>query len=149
MADMTNSNIQQLSYEVAVYREQLRLLQKEIERINFTTNELSNASATAQNLKSEDILVQIGGGSFIMANIYNTKILVPVGAGYLVEMESRDAAAEITKRIDATKNAIQKLNEEFDKIARKLQDSGSRLRQVQMDQSINKRVNDNLGEDYV
>ncbi len=149
MGDAENNNIQQLSYEVAVYREQLRLLQKEIERIHSTTTDLGNASTTAENLKSEDIIVQIGGGSFIRANVYSTKILVPIGASYLVEMEHKDAALEIKKRIDATKNAIEKLNEEFEKIARKLQESGSRLRNFQMQQSLNKRVDENIGEDYV
>ncbi|MDO8553285.1 MAG: prefoldin subunit alpha [Candidatus Micrarchaeota archaeon] len=149
MGDAENNSIQQLSYEVAVYREQLRLLQKEVERINSTTYDLSNASNTAENLKSEDILVQIGGGSYVRANVYSTKILVPVGANYLIEMESKEASVEIKKRIDATKNAIVKLNEEFEKIAAKLQESGSRLRNVQMQQSLNKRVDDNIGEDYV
>lgn len=142
-------NLQQLSYEVAVYREQLRLLQKEIERINITTSELNSASVTAEKIKSEDILVPIGGGSFIRANVYTTKVLVPVGAGYLIETDNKDAVLEIKKRVDATRNAIQKLNEEFEKIAKKLQESGSKLRQVQMQQNINRRVDENIGEDYV
>ncbi len=149
MEGVEHNNIQQLSYEVAVYREQLRLLQKEIERINSTTYDLSNASKTADNLKSEDILVQIGGGSYVRANVYSVKILVPVGANYLIEMDNKEAALEIKKRIDATKNAIVKLNEEFEKIATRLQESGSMLRNVQMQQSLNKRVNENIGEDYV
>ena len=42
-----------LAYEAAVYREQLRLLKKEMDRINVTTVELSTAVKTIENLDPE------------------------------------------------------------------------------------------------
>lgn len=139
----------QLSYESAVYKEQLRLLQKEIERINLATIDLSNAARTAELIKQEDVLVPIGGGAFIKSSVYNTKILVPVGAEYLVEMEKEDAVSEINKRTEATKKAIEKLTEEFQKVSVKIRDINIKLREVQAQDVINKRVNENIGEDYL
>ena len=127
-----------LSYEVAVYREQLRLLEKEIERINLTTMDLSNAAKTIENLKNEEALVPVGGGVFIRTKVESTKTLVPVGADYLVETEKENAVSEIRKRVEATKKAIEKLTEEFDKIAKRLQEGGMKLRELRQIQAITK-----------
>ncbi len=144
-----NSIHAQISYESAVYKEQLRLLQKEIERINLTTIDLSNAARTAENMLQEDALVPIGGGAFIKSSVYNTKVLVPVGADYIVEMDKKDAVGEINKRIEATKKAIEKLSDEFQKVSLKLREINLKLREIQTQDAINRRVDENIGEDYV
>lgn len=146
---MANNIHAQMSYETAVYKEQLRLLQKEIERINLTTIDLSNATSTVQQLQQEDVLTPIGGGAFIKASVYNTNILVPVGAGYLIEMDKEYAVSEINKRIEATKKAIEKLSGEFQKVSSKLRELNAKLREMQVQDAINKRVDENIGEDYV
>jgi prefoldin alpha subunit len=116
-----------LSYEVQVYREQLRLLEREIERINLTAVDLSNALRTLENLKNEDVMVPIGGGAFIKASVYTTKVLVPAGADYITEMEREKAVAELKKRVESTKKAFEKLSEQFTQISKKLQEVGIRL----------------------
>ncbi len=145
-----NNNLRtQISYENAVYREQLRLLQKEIDRINLTTIDLSNAITTAQQVKQEDVLSPIGGGAFLKASVYNTNILVPVGANYLVEMDKESAVSEMNRRIEATKKAVEKLSDEFQKVSIKLRELNAKLREIQTQDAINKRVDENIGEDYV
>lgn len=150
MINLANGdNVSQLAYEAAVYREQLRLIQKEIERISITNIDLVNAAKTTEQLKNGEVLVPIGAGSFISANTHTTKILVPVGANYLLEMEKEHASVEINKRIDATKNAVEKLNDEFNKISIRLNEMNMRLNEMQKQNAINKRVDENIGEDYV
>ena len=139
----------QLSYESAVYKEQMRLLQKEIERINLATIDLNNALHTAEKLKQDDVLVPIGGGSFLKATVYNTKVLVPIGASYLVEMEKTNAVIEMGKRLESTKKAIEKLSDEFQKVSSHLRELDLKLREIQTQDAISKRVDENIGEDYL
>ena len=55
----------QLTYELAVYKEQISLIKQETERISLTSVDLSNALSTMENFKGEEekVLVPIGGGS--------------------------------------------------------------------------------------
>lgn len=141
--------VAQLSYESAVYREQLRLLQNEIKRIDLAMGDLTKAAQTAEKLKNDDVLVPVGGGAFIKASVYTSKVLVPVGAEYVVEMEKEEAVVEINKRVEATKKAIEKLNAEFQKVSLKLQEVNNTLRTLQSQAALNKRVDENIGEDYI
>lgn len=119
-----------LSYEIAVYREQLGLLEREIERINLTAIDLLNASKTVENIKTDEILSPIGGGVFLKSKVTTSNVIVPIGAGYLKEMSKEAAAVEVTKRAEATKKALEKMNIEFEKIARKLQETGVQIRKA-------------------
>jgi len=116
-----------LSYEIQVYREQLRLLEREIERINLTTVDLANALRTVENIKNDQIMVPIGGGSFIRADVKDTKIFVAVGADYLEESDRAKAEAELKRRMESTKRAFEKLKEQFTIISKRLQDSSMKL----------------------
>ncbi|HLD59484.1 MAG TPA: prefoldin subunit alpha [Candidatus Bilamarchaeaceae archaeon] len=138
-----------LAYERRVYGEQLRLIQKEVDRISLTNLDLINAENTTKKLKAEDSLIPIGGGAYIKANVYNTKVLVPVGAGYLIEMEAETAARELRRRIEETRKAVEKLTEEFKNISRRLETTSRKLSEMQTQDRINQRVEENLGEDYL
>jgi len=138
-----------LAYEAAVYREQLRLLKKEMDRINVTTVELSTAVKTIENLISEETLVPVGGGAFIKGEVRSTQVLVPIGGSYLTEMEKERAAEEINKRIETTKKATVRLNEEYKKITEKLKELGKQLQQLKARADISKRVDESAQEDYI
>ncbi len=138
-----------LAYERRVYGEQLRLIQKEVDRISLTNLDLINAENTTKKLKAEDSLIPIGGGAYIKANVYNTKVLVPVGAGYLIEMEAETAARELRRRIEETRKAVEKLTEEFKNISRRLETTSRKLSEMQTQDRINQRVEENLGDDYL
>lgn len=142
-----------LNYELAVYREQVALIKRETERISLTTIDLSNALTTVENFKEKEeqksMLVPIGGGAMIKGAMSNTRILVPIGAEYLMEMEREDAVKELKKRIDATKKAVEKLTAEFNKIAGKLREATVQLRKLQTEAKMSERVDENIREDYI
>lgn len=144
-----NLGVSSLAYERRVYGEQLRLIQKEVDRISLTNLDLINAENTTKKLKAEDSLVPIGGGAYIKANVYNTKVLVPVGAGYLIEMEADTAARELRRRIEETRKAVESLTTEFKNISKKLDSTSRKLNEMQSQDRISKRVEENLGEDYL
>jgi prefoldin alpha subunit len=150
---MTNQDRAQLSYELAVYKEQIALIKRESERISLTAVDLANALSTMESLRKEDaeraMLVPVGGGTMIKGTMKDARILVPIGSGYIVEMEREKAIAEIKKRIDATKKAVEKLNEEFNKIAGKLREASGQLGKMEKQAAISERVDENIREDYI
>jgi len=138
-----------LNYELAVYREQIAMIKRETERVSLTTIDLSNALRTVESVGSEKVLIPIGGGALAKGTISETKILVPIGGEYLVEMERTQAVEEMKRRIDATRKAVERLNEEFTKIAGKVQDVSMQLQQMQLTTRQNQQVDSNIREDYV
>jgi len=139
----------QMNYEIAVYREQISMLKRETERISLTTIDLSNALHTVENLSTEKVLVPIGGGALLKAKVTETRVLVPIGAEYMLEMEKDHAAAELNRRIDATRKATEKLNEEFNRIMGKLREVTSQLQQTETQAHISERGEENIKEDYI
>jgi len=148
-----NDDRAQLSYELAVYREQIALIKQETERISLTTVDLSNALNTIENCKedvsSNSVLIPIGGGTMMKGTLAETKILVPIGAQYLAEMSRKEAETEIKKRIEATKKAVEKLGEEFEKISSKLREASVQLSRMEKAANLSERVEENIREDYI
>jgi prefoldin alpha subunit len=139
----------QLNYELAIYKEQVQMIKRETERIGLTTVDLNNALKAVENLEKEKVMIPIGGGAFVRGQVDELKVLVPIGAQYMVEMEQEKAKDELVKRIEATKKAVAKLTEEFNKIARKLQDTSVQLQKIDARAQISDRVDENIREDYI
>ena len=139
----------QLNYELAIYREQIAMIKRETERISLTTIDLTNALKTVESMGKDEILIPIGGGALARGTVTDTKVLVPIGAEYMKEMEREEAVLELRRRIDATKKAVEKLNEEFNKIARKLQEVAAQLQTVQAQSRLSQRVEGNIRDDYI
>lgn len=138
-----------LSYETAVYKEQLRLLQGEMDRVSLTLLDLENAARTLENLRTDDSILPVGGGAFIKANVYSTHTIIPIGAGYFVEMEREHGVLEIRKRIDSTKKAVDRLKDEFEKISKKFQEISIMLRDLRTASVIQKRAQEGEHTEYV
>ncbi len=139
----------QLNYELAVYKEQIQMIKRETERISLTTVDLTNALKAVENLETEKVLMPIGGGAMVKGNVEEDKVLIPIGAQYLIEMERDNAKEELERRIEATKRAVTKLTEEFNKIVKKLKDASTQLREVEKQTRISERVEENIREDYI
>lgn len=138
-----------IMYEVALYREQLMLLQKEMQKINSTSSDLDNAIRTSKNLAEKPLLVPSGGGTYIKAKAEDNKLIVPIGAQYLREMEPESATKELQRRKEATEKAKQKLEEQYNSIASKYQDAAGKLQQIQSRAQISQQVEENIGDDYI
>lgn len=139
----------QLSYEIAVYKEQLMMLKRETERIGLTAIDLTNALKTVENLGTERMLIPVGGGAMIKGTVTETRVLVPIGAEYLLEMEREAAVLELGRRIEATKKAAEKLGQEFNKIMLKLQEVSGQLKQLEAQTRISERGEESIREDYI
>jgi prefoldin alpha subunit len=145
----TNDMQAQLGYELAVYREQIAMIKRETERVSLTTLDLSNALRTVENMSAETAMIPIGGGALVRGTLIHTKVLVPIGGEYMLEMDREAAVQEMKRRIEATKTAVEKLTEEFNRIAGKLREIASQLQQMQVQTQLSNRVDGNIHEDYI
>lgn len=149
---MTDGKLQEdyakLAYEIRLYRKQLTLLQREIEKITLTSMDLSNSIKTIEDVDEGESLIPIGGGSYVKGKVSGNDILVAVGGGYLIEMNKSLAKEKTKKRIDSTKNAVKKLTNEFGLISGKLETVTSQLKQLERKILIDRRVEEEGSEDY-
>ncbi len=138
-----------LAYEMRIYRKQLAILQREIERITLTSIDLSNAMRTIEQIGGEEeALIPIGGGSYVRGRLSNGNALVAVGSGYMMEMEKNTAKEKIKSRIEATKTAVNRLSQEFGSISGKLEEVSVQLKQLERRIMIDRRVEEETSEDY-
>ncbi|MEM2947997.1 MAG: prefoldin subunit alpha [Candidatus Anstonellales archaeon] len=115
MPELTEEQ-QRILYEARVLDAQLRMLRAELDKVGLALLDLTNSLHSVENIEVKNALVPIGGGAFVKAQVSERNILVPIGAGYLLLMDEKTAKQEVEKRIEKTKEAAEKLNDEIKKV---------------------------------
>lgn len=138
-----------LAYEIRLYRKQLSVLQREIEKITLTSLDLSNAMRTIDEFEKGETLIPVGGGSYVKGEVSDMDVLVAVGGGYLVEMDKKVAKEKLKRRVEATKTAVTRLTQEFGTISGKLESVSAQLKNLERRMIIDRRVEEESREDYV
>jgi len=138
-----------LSYEARLYKNQLTLLQKEIEKLTLTSLDTSNALRTIQSLQQGDVLVPVGGGSFVKGIVTDNKVLLGIGSGYVIEVDKETAAKKIKEREDATKETINKIAQEYSKVLAKFEAVSKQLQDLETQIMLERRGKEVTREDYV
>lgn len=150
MASNNNAQVQtQLNYDIAICREQLNALRRETERISLIAVDLTNAVRTVEGFSAQKALIQIGGGAMIKGQITDTKVLLPIGAEYLVEVDKEKAVEELKKRIENTQKAAEQLNQDFLKVMGRLQELSMQIQQNNVQNSVDQQVEEGTKEDYI
>jgi len=138
-----------LAYEVKLYKNQLGLIQKEVEKITLTSLDMNNALKTVESLDKGEGLLPIGGGSFVKGEVKGETVLLGIGSGYVIEVEKEYAVEKMNKRGEMTKEAINKLTKEYSKISAKLSATTKQLKQIERGILISRRSEDSATEDYI
>jgi prefoldin alpha subunit len=107
---------QEIVTRARIVGQQKAYLEKEMERMMLSMLDLNNALSTVKSMKDESGLVPVGGGAFIRATFEGKKVLVPVGANYIIEYNADEAQEEIGRRIKMAEKAVQNLRGEMKKI---------------------------------
>jgi prefoldin alpha subunit len=122
-------------------------LQNRINLISAAITELEFASATIKGLESEGkgtpLLVPIGGGSFIKAEVATTEALVVgIGAGVSTE-KSRDEAKEIVeKRIEELVESRNSLQQQLSQVIGKMGSNRQQLDEISVKLSKGSQTGD-------
>lgn len=103
--------------EYAISKSQLEGLAQELNAINATIAELQVAKATLDSIKdlkgSPEILVPIGGNTFLQANIKETEhVLAGIGAGVIAKKDTADTVDSINTQLDTLTEGSKKLEEQ-------------------------------------
>ena len=122
-------------------------LQNRINLVNAAMTELAFASATIEGLekgkKGTPLLVPIGGGSFIKAEVETTETLVVgLGAGVSVEKSRGEAKQTVETRIAELEKSRNGLQQQLGQVVEQMRMHRQQLDEVSMRLSSRRQVGD-------
>ncbi|MCK4436038.1 prefoldin subunit alpha, partial [Candidatus Bathyarchaeota archaeon] len=112
-----------------------------INLVNAAIAELSFASATIIGLEKEEkgkpLLVPIGGGSFVKAEISTTEtMIVGMGAGVSVEKPRDEAKEIIEKRISELEKSRSTIEQQLNQVLERMRSNKQQLNDVSVSSAI-------------
>ena len=114
-----------------LYSQQKQAVERELEKLMVSLMELNSSILTIEGIEGKDGLVPIGGGAFIKAKLEKETVVVPIGAGYMKEYALKEAADEVSKRIELTEKAVRKMRDELGKIDKEMATLEGEFRKLQ------------------
>ncbi len=113
---MNEEEIKQALSTLDLMRAQAESLAEQQQLIQYSLEEYTRAKETLSKWKDakkgEEILVPIGGNSFVFAKVeFNSKALVGIGSGVTVEKPVVEAIATLDGRINEMVEALKKIND--------------------------------------
>ena len=127
--------LRRLLTELRLLEATTEALQNRINLVNAAIAELSFASATIIGLEKEEkgkpLLVPIGGGSFVKAQISTTEtMVVGMGAGVSVEKPRDEAKETIEKRISELEKSRNTLEQQLSQVLERMRSNKQQLNDV-------------------
>jgi prefoldin alpha subunit len=110
------------------YKEQMNTIEMQSQYIQSAVMDYNKAKITLENLKNTDknreILLPIGGNTFINATLTNpSNVLFDIGAGVVAEKKTEDAIIKIDERIEE----LQKTQEKLSAVMQNLQNTSAEV----------------------
>ncbi|MEM0087084.1 MAG: prefoldin subunit alpha [Candidatus Micrarchaeaceae archaeon] len=125
------NEIEELRLMQQLYEENYRELSEIISNSVSTSNMMSaniDALAKISELKSSNILLNLGAGTYVEVKMTsNNKIMVYVGAGYIVEKSAEDAKKFLEENRSKTESFIKQISDERKQVENALLDISYRL----------------------
>ncbi|MDH5449159.1 MAG: prefoldin subunit alpha [Candidatus Bathyarchaeota archaeon] len=122
-------------------------LQNRVNLVSAATTELAFASATMEGLEKEKkgtpLLVPIGGGSFIKAEVATTEtMVVGIGAGVSVETSRDEARQTLEKRMAELETSRNNLQQQLAQVIAKMRTKRQQLDEVSVRLSGRRQADD-------
>ena len=122
-------------------------LQNRINLVNAAITELAFAQATVEGLEKEKkgtpLLVPIGGGSFIKAEIATTEtMVVGMGAGVSVEKPREEAKKIVEKRIAELQKSMNTLQQQLGQVMERMRLNREQLDEISLKLSRRRQTGD-------
>ena len=140
MADIANiskdeEELNKLSVEMRLLEQTAETLQQRIGMINAAIRDLTYADMTLESIekeeKNEDLLVPIGGSSYVKAKLANKeKIVVGMGAGVSVEKPLPEAKQIFKERLDELEKTMNSAQQQFAQIAQRINTGRNQLQSL-------------------
>lgn len=133
--------LRKLVTELRMLEATVEALHNRINLVNAAIAELSFASATIIGLEKEEkgkpLLVPIGGGSFVKAEVSTTEtMVVGMGAGVSVEKPRDEAKEIIEKRISELEKSRSTIEQQLNQVLERMRSNKQQLNDVSVSSAI-------------
>lgn len=115
-----NKDVTQKVNELRTMQAQVQYLERQLDSINATINELDLARVAIEEIKKskEDVLVPVGAGISVRMRVTDaSKALVQVGGGVVVEKDIEKIVEDTTKRREEFLKLAEKTQAELERVA--------------------------------
>ncbi|MEM2926355.1 MAG: prefoldin subunit alpha [Candidatus Bathyarchaeia archaeon] len=133
--DKEEEELRRLLIESEILEGTLNTLRQRLSLIEASITESRMAAETLQGIKSEkkgaEVLVPIGGGSFIKARIEdNERVIVGIGADVSVEKTIDEAIKDFEDRLGDLEKTRQSVEQQFLQVSQRLEADRERLSEI-------------------
>ena len=124
--------LRKLSVEMRFLEQTAENLQQRISMVNAAMTDLTYANMTLDSIEKEkesaDLLVPIGGGSYIKVKLANAEqVIVGMGAGVSIEKTLPEAKEIVKERLDELEKTMASGQQQFAQVAQRINVGRNRL----------------------
>ena len=124
--------LRKLSVEMRFLEQTAENLQQRISMVNAAMTDLTYANMTLDSIEKEkesaDLLVPIGGGSYIKVKLANAdKVIVGMGAGVSIEKTLPEAKEIVKERLEELEKTMASGQQQFAQVAQRINVGRNRL----------------------
>lgn len=132
MASKSEEEFRKLTVELRFLEQTAETIQSRLNMINAVITDLTYSSMTLEDLGKEkenaELLVPIGGSSYVKARLGNTdKLVVGIGAGVSVEKALPEAKEVVKKRLEDLDKARMLLQQQFSQVVDKINEDRAKI----------------------
>ena len=125
-------DLRKLSIEMRYLEQTAETLQQRISIMNAAMTNLTYANMSLDELEKEkenaDLLVPIGGGSYIKVKLANTNtVVVGIGSGVSIEKTLPEAKAIVKERLSELEKTMTSAQQQFAQVAQRINAGRNRL----------------------
>ncbi|MEM3526424.1 MAG: prefoldin subunit alpha [Candidatus Jordarchaeaceae archaeon] len=118
-------NLERILVELNAYEQQAQILQRRIDLINASLQEIALTSESLDELKNIDenneVLMPLGSGIYVKARIIERKkVICSIGADIVVDKDITGAQLSLDQRSMALQNALQATGQQLQQTANKI-----------------------------
>ena len=128
MASKVEEKLRRLTLETRLLEETAEALQSRINMTNTVMTDLTYSNMTLEGLEKNkigsELLVPIGGGSYIKAKIHDLdNVIVGIGGGVSVEKTLQETKEVVKKRLESLEKTRSSLQTRFVQVAQKISEN--------------------------
>jgi len=132
---MSEDPLRSLVVELQYLEGTAQAIQQRIGLIDATITEMQVANSTIEGLRDEsvgtDVLMPVGGGSYIRAKIAdNEKLIVDIGADVAIEKTLAEALESYNTRVSALQKARSALEQQIAKVVARIEQGREELQKL-------------------
>jgi prefoldin alpha subunit len=132
LASKSEEEFRKLTVELRFLEQTAETIQSRLNMINAVITDLTYSSMTLEDLGKEkenaELLVPIGGSSYVKARLGNTdKLVVGIGAGVSVEKALPEAKEVVKKRLEDLDKARMLLQQQFSQVVDKINEDRAKI----------------------